>query len=652
MSQRRRSPSPFFLCVFGFLRLLSLAAARPTRPSHTQARTGNTQNDLDNNTPTLAFDAIKTILGLGTHATSGVVNGLDVPQTADFVAAMAEYDRHMDSTTFMNNATQLFQNFQRLNPTFTTYVAAYCYGLAVNSDTARWGLAAYHIYNTYNNRDFLGAAENIWNQLQPSFVNASDAALGHLTSSPGNGAFSPTCAPAGNSSQAVPVQGAVFFTHTNPTVNGETIGPFIVLSSHLYRETQNDTYRSAAEQSIDFFTTFLISGANVFDAYNVDNCSLVDDRLFTYNAGFFIEGVSVYANVTGNYTSLTSSDNLHALVSTQVTAGFGNWTCPGGNSPEPDIEHSQCPSGVFNVDTNDLTTDWKAIFVHGLYEYVTRSSANTPVTNLVEEFINRQFQAVLKRAVARLQNVRAYGSNWNGPQPSILTLPGQLAAAGLFNVVLALQGPITAVSPTGSSATTPPSSSTKTVPSDSSFASRTHVGAIVGGVIGSITSLALLAALLLFFRRRTRRHAYYQPRPIPEPRHRENAIDPFPSSSSPPPEPTSRRVRTADGTRITKVQRERYAPSAASVFPVVPAYSIAPGPEHAAAHTNASARTINVDTETLQRVSTSFQSLMARMQRREDIRRHGRGACREESQTVMQEWTAPRYLEHDHKEPL
>ncbi|KAI0027674.1 hypothetical protein K488DRAFT_90569 [Vararia minispora EC-137] len=544
MAQCSRSSLPFFLRVLGFLGLTSLAAAQPTMPSYTQIRVhaGNTY-DTTNTAQTLAFIALNTILALGTNETRGVVNGLDIPQTADLVATMAEYDEHTGSTTFKNSAIQLFRNFQRLNPTFT-------------SETARWGLAAYHIYSAYNDGDFLVAAENIWNQLQPAFVDASDSVLGHLASSPGNVAFNSTCPATGNSLQAVSVQGAVFFTHSGTAVNGETIGPFIVLSSHLFHATQNDTYSSAAKQSIDFFTIFLTSGAKVFDTYNISSCSLADDRLFTYNAGFFIEGVSVYANVTGNYTSLTSSDNLHAIVSTQITAGFGNWTCPGGNSSTTDGMSSSCPIGIFNADTNNLTTDWKAIFVHGLYEYMIRSDPSAEMTALVERFISLQFHAVLQRAAGRPHNVEVYGLNWNGPPPSMFTAPGQLAAAELFNIVYALPGTTPATSLTIGPLTTVPAAPTTTAnrpPASRPLASRIPVGAIIGGSIGAVIGFAFLAALIFFLRRPAVHKPYYQSNPLPELEHPENVIDPFLLSM-----PASSGIRTVDetGTSNTMVQRE------------------------------------------------------------------------------------------------
>lgn len=76
------------------------------------------------------------------------------------------------------------------------------------------------------------------------------------------------------------------------------------LSARLYEKTDNQTYANAAELSAQFITSQLYNGTIILDSVSLMDCSLGHD-LVTYNSGLFIEGLSVYADITRNATWTT-----------------------------------------------------------------------------------------------------------------------------------------------------------------------------------------------------------------------------------------------------------------------------------------------------------------------------------------------------------
>lgn len=71
------------------------------------------------------------------------------------------------------------------------------------------------------------------------------------------------------------------------------------LSAHLLEATKESKYRDAAELSATFIKSQLYNGTIIIDTITLANCA-VSELPVTYNPGFFIEGLSVYANVTGS----------------------------------------------------------------------------------------------------------------------------------------------------------------------------------------------------------------------------------------------------------------------------------------------------------------------------------------------------------------
>lgn len=71
------------------------------------------------------------------------------------------------------------------------------------------------------------------------------------------------------------------------------------LSAYLYEATNQDQYHNAATLSAEFIKAHLYNGAIIIDSIALSDCAVVAEAV-TYNSGFFIDGLSVYANYTNN----------------------------------------------------------------------------------------------------------------------------------------------------------------------------------------------------------------------------------------------------------------------------------------------------------------------------------------------------------------
>ena len=74
------------------------------------------------------------------------------------------------------------------------------------------------------------------------------------------------------------------------------------LSAYLYDVTDNQTFRDAANTSRTFIDAHLHNktGGYVRDGFNIQPCNSDDPLVMTYNTGLYLEGLSVFANKTGD----------------------------------------------------------------------------------------------------------------------------------------------------------------------------------------------------------------------------------------------------------------------------------------------------------------------------------------------------------------
>ncbi|KAJ3481300.1 hypothetical protein NLI96_g7761 [Meripilus lineatus] len=354
-----------------------------------------------------------------------------------------------------------------------------------------WGLAAAYAYRAYRDDYLLATAVTVWNNMYRYFVTKEQAASG--THPLKNVTFNSACK-GGNA-------GAVFYISDNPPdteVNGATVCAFMVLSAHLLELTSNSTYRDAADLSANFIKANLFNGAIVNDTISLNGCALTT-QIVTYNSGFFIEGLAIYANVTQNSDWTSFLNNLIA-----TTIKFSGWTSGEGIM----VEDANGPNNL--ADTNGFTRALKGIYIRGLYEAWTRSQRGSDVANLIEAYINVQYNALLDLASKDSYN---FSSSWPGPAPSRLLPWGQVAALDVLNAGIGM-------AQASESLSSPPSTSSETPAVSSSLSTNTsnkksNTPLIVGVTIAAVVVVLGVVLAVFFLRRRNRKNHHVTSLPEP-----------------------------------------------------------------------------------------------------------------------------------------
>jgi hypothetical protein len=78
------------------------------------------------------------------------------------------------------------------------------------------------------------------------------------------------------------------------------------MAAYFYEIQPSDQYKMVADLSIEFIMSRLWNGTIVLDTFDPRTCTTTTNTtIITLNSAYFIEGLSVWANVTGNST-LTS----------------------------------------------------------------------------------------------------------------------------------------------------------------------------------------------------------------------------------------------------------------------------------------------------------------------------------------------------------
>ncbi|KZV75848.1 hypothetical protein PENSPDRAFT_748260 [Peniophora sp. CONT] len=243
------------------------------------------------------------------------------------------------------------------------------------------------------------------------------------------------------------------------------LGPWILLSSQLADITKESIYLQAAELSIQFMQSHMLNltaeGASIVaHTFNASTCEPSFNSSTSADLAQFIEGLSIVANITQNqnYTQL-----LFDLIPLAVRA----WTNPQGI--------------MFENASLDIG---KGYMVRSLLEAKHRNPSNTAINDLIDAFINVQFNAV--RTNANLTN-NNYNSSWIGPAHSSgpYDLAGGILALHVLNAASAM------------------------APPDQSFAnhsagSSTNIRAIVGAVVGGVAGVVACVLIGLIYLRRNR----------------------------------------------------------------------------------------------------------------------------------------------------
>jgi len=218
--------------------------------------------------------------------------------------------------------------------------------------------------------------------------------------------------------------GGVFWRPTtdDSSVNAITTGLYIALSGYLAEATGNSMYTNAAIQSAHWMRNqdFDASKNLVLDTVDGKTCTTSPASwLFTYNSGKYIEGLSILATLTGD-SQWTSLLGFIVAASTKSSAWEGsNGIITEGASP--------------NVDGDGV--EFKAIFIRGLYEALTRSSNNN-LKILIHSYVDVQYNALINNASVG----DTYSSSWTGP-PQGFTTWGQMSALDVLNAAIGANSP-------------------------------------------------------------------------------------------------------------------------------------------------------------------------------------------------------------------
>ncbi|KAI0086121.1 hypothetical protein BDY19DRAFT_908628 [Irpex rosettiformis] len=266
----------------------------------------------------------------------------------------------------------------------------------------------------------------------------------------------------------------------NTVLNSETIGMFLALSVHLYEQTQDPQYLSAAQLSASFVTTVLYDGNAIRDGTNLGTCDAAND-FWTSNSSVVIEGLSVLASIHSTYTP-----RLNSLIS--ATIPYSQWTnvSDGVMIKGPTISEDANSIGV--------TFEFKAILVRGR----TRRIRGYPVTrNSTEASFIQSFITVQLNALTDLSSITGnnlYSPKWEGPPPTQLLPWGQVDAVDILNADMGLAEDASNTMSLSPRPTSKPQCHISKKKIKLQYISPGAIGRIVSGVI----VLSSLLSILLF----------------------------------------------------------------------------------------------------------------------------------------------------------
>ncbi|VDB85297.1 unnamed protein product [Peniophora sp. CBMAI 1063] len=387
-----------------------------------------------------------------------------IQQVAGLYAVLALQDFYSGNGTWKDLVTEkLPLEVQGSNGFFDEKYKIY-------SDVMHWGLAFFYAHRVYDEDVLLQIAIDAWNIahsggfIDPAAAVTNSGAGRNVTSPPSSNCTGGTFA------------GAVFYrADTSTAVNMETVGTFMTLSAYLFEKTQNVTYHDTAQLSLDFILNYLWNGTLVYDTRYLGNCGIMV-RPFSMNQGWFVEGLSVWANVTKNGTLTTFLETVVTNVTTSPS-----WTLPG--SVVNDLEPS--------VTSDPTNAALKGIYIRGLAE-AHRRNPGSALASYIEAYIYVQLNSILD--YARAPDNSAYSTSWTGPPVTSYTeAGGNIAALDVLNPAFSF------VEPSASSPMIPQTPNGTPGP----VSAKSHdTGAITGGAVGGVVAVAVIIAIVFLCRRR------------------------------------------------------------------------------------------------------------------------------------------------------
>ncbi|KZV62619.1 hypothetical protein PENSPDRAFT_242590 [Peniophora sp. CONT] len=447
------------------------------------------------------------------NTTDGTTNPtMDVWTYANIPAAIAQHDYISGTQTNHELVSNIIKGFRNTHD--PAYFNSSLPLQEVTAESLAWGLAAIYGYRAYNDGDMLNAAIDVLNVASVYTVSSTDGANG--TQHTRSVSFPVSCAAnGGNVSSA----GAVFWKAVDPTdlgCNGETVGAYVALAMHLWELTGQTRYLDVAHPSANFIYTHMYSQSShiVTDTYNIGGCS-GNSLAWTYNQGFFLEGLSILSLSPVSDASTWSNLLQTLVVSTVKTAP---WI----------TSNSQYAGVLAESDSNDPTVfseAWvfRVAFTRGLYEVWSRANSSSPMANLIQAFMMVQYNALLDLAS---QNEDLYSPIWTGPSLQTRVPWGQLSALDVLNAAINMSSASTSTSSSIGTTTSPTATSTPSTTTSAPTPKTLSEGVIAGIAIGvAAVFVALVAGCVVWLMRRRRRG---EPEGAIAPTSRDDDVAPFP----------------------------------------------------------------------------------------------------------------------------
>ncbi|KAJ7174857.1 hypothetical protein C8R46DRAFT_1081918 [Mycena filopes] len=333
------------------------------------------------------------------------------------------------------------------------------------SNPLPFGHAALYAYTAYNklNPTFLQYAIESWWFGRRHTLSTTDVAAGKFAGK--NFTLSKVCH---NATMA----GGTFKKQDPNDLNIE--GFSTGLSALLAEATGDPLYLAAANQSAAFIHAQLYNVQDVVQSFisasASDNPCFVTSNVnpLANESGIMIEGLAVLAAVTGSKDTLELLNEL--LVTVTTNAGW------------------QRENGILS-EGDEGAGDSNVLRALGI---VYRRNLTTPaMRQYVGDYIGVQFNAVVD--LARSNGTDIYADSWTGPPSANFSGRNQTDALGALVSAIYL-GPADELESSPTTPTGNPVPRRKLV----------NVGAIVGGTIGGLLAVGLLAGLGLFWVRKRR----------------------------------------------------------------------------------------------------------------------------------------------------
>ncbi|KZV77388.1 hypothetical protein PENSPDRAFT_183938 [Peniophora sp. CONT] len=210
------------------------------------------------------------------------------------------------------------------------------------------------------------------------------------------------------------------------------------------------------------------NGTIVYDALHLEDCTPQHSTPLTLDQAGFIEGLSVWANVTRNGTLTTLLESVISSVT----------TFPGWSSSRDIVTENADP-----LDPIHWSGNLKGLLIRALFEARVRNPG-ADIARYVEAYITMQFNAVLSNAQGSGSSSSFYATSWVGQRASTFTAAGSITALDVLNAALSL--PV----------------------SSSSIEASKHEGSHTGTIAGVVVGCAVFAIAVVFLLlRRCRNHA-------------------------------------------------------------------------------------------------------------------------------------------------